>query len=216
MVHKQALAHSWKIALLACMAGIVFLWLVKAPLFGAYLTHKLRVPVSVDWIGIWPKQTHMYGFRVKNPREFKNLTAFKASKIDASYALSQLLGPTTVIDQLEIQQSFLSVDFTNHSSNNWTVIAQRMPKNRSLRHVTIRKLVLVDFNLEVHGASLFGEVEKRHFDRLELTDIDGVRGFPTSGVIQKIFHEAGIGSYIEGFFNPVDDIEVILSPLRIF
>src|SRR3989344_1329399 len=166
--------YKWQLVALVVCAALAFVWLVKAPIFGSFLTRAMRVPVSVVWVGFWPHQTNLHAFKIKNPRGFKDWAAFRAGRITCDYQVRQLFGKETIIDQIAIQTIVLRVDFADPvgTRNNWTAIAEGMPPARSHRRVFIRKLVLHDFNVEVHGMNPQIKIKQNHFDRLEFDDID--------------------------------------------
>src|SRR3989338_1025335 len=103
----------WKLLFLILLAGIVFVWLVKATLLSSYLTNQLRVPVSIEWIGIWPSKTNIRNFKIKNPKGFKTRVAFEAKSTAIDYELKELFGNPTVIESIDIDTIFLGVEFSN-------------------------------------------------------------------------------------------------------
>ncbi len=205
----------WKIAVLLILAVLVFFWLIRVPILNSALSNRLGVKISVRWIGLWPSRMNLHNFEVENPPGFKG-SAFEAKQVACYYSLSELFGDPTVIDRIEIDQSILRIDFTSPLSvaNNWTVLGQMMPKQKSNSKVLIRKLTLTDFDVEIHGANYLVSPKQTHFDSLEFDDISSQEGFPTARLVRLIFQTAGIGQYIENLFNPEKDIEEALSPLQ--
>lgn len=209
--------YGWKIVVLLILAALVFVWLIRAPLLSAYLSNKMGIDVSMQWIGIWPSHTRIHDFALKNPPGFKG-RAFKAEEVDCNYSFEKIFSDPTVIDLIEIKHSVLRIDFTNPlgTANNWTVLGQMIPKNRKNSNVLIRKLILTDFNVEVNGVNLLVKVKETHFERLEFDDISSQNGFPTARLVKLIFQSSGIEQYIQDLFNPEENIQKILSPLKVF
>lgn len=208
--------YGWKFVVLIICAALVFIWLVRAPIAGSYLTGKMRVPVSIGWIGLWPSSMNMHSFKIKNPPGFDG-PAFKAREILCSYQLSQLFGNPAVVDQILIRNAVLHIDFTNQSGteNNWTAIGRGMSPIQSAKEVLIHKLILTNFTVEIHGLSAVGLLmnvpKTKHFDRLEFDNIDSRKGFPTEQLVRSIFQGAGIDQYLQEFFNPLNPVNELLN-----
>lgn len=209
--------YGWKVVVLLVLAALVFVWLIRAPILSSYLTDKMGVPVSMRWIGIWPRHTNIHQFSIKNPPGYKG-RAFAAEEIGLSYTLKELFGNPTVIDEIEVKHSVIRIDLTNPvgSDNNWSALGKVMPKQKKPSHVIIRKLILTDFNVEVYGTNVFVKTKQTHFDRLEFDNIDSQQGFPTDQLIRMIFQSSGIDQYIQNLFlGPNSPIQQVL-PLRLF
>ncbi len=213
--------HAWKLVILIILAAIVFLWLIKAPLVSSYLSNKMRVPVSISRISIWPSQTLIHEFKIKNPSGFRKPYAFTAETTQIDYQWKQLRGEPTVIDQIIVDGIFLDVECTNGActSNNWTAIGANMPKQKSDREVIIHKLILTNLDAQISGLAVVkGKTLKQHVDRLEFYEIDSKQGFPTEQLIREIFGKAGMQEYIKNLLSPEKILEKInpLNPLNIF
>ena len=209
----------WKLILLIILAFLVFLWLVKSPFLSSYLTAKLRVPVSIQHISVWPSSASLYNFRIKNPDGFKAEYALTAESTEIDYQLSQLFGNPLVIDQILIDNIFLGIECSDGScsENNWTAIGERMPKEKSNQEVIIHKLVLTNLTAEISGLqALGGKKLTRRVERLEFDEIDSKKGFPTEELVRRLFQGAGLQQYLKNLFNPQKIIEQYLSPLKIF
>ncbi|MES2273680.1 MAG: hypothetical protein V4487_05775 [Chlamydiota bacterium] len=211
---------AWKLILLIIVGVIVFFWLIKAPIMSSYLTQKMGVPVSIGSISMWPSQTVIKNFRIKNPRGFKTRTAFEAERTEVDYNYKQLTSNPSEIDQILIDKIFISVEFSNPlgSQNNWTAIGAGMPKEerRNAKHVIIHKLILTNITIEIRGLGLLGKPQTRQIDRMEFDEIDSQKGFPTKDLISRIFKGAGIQQYIKDAFNPENIIDKVLNPFKGF
>ena len=209
--------YGWKLLVLIVLAALVFVWLIRAPILSSYLTKKMGVNVSLRWIGLWPRHTNIHFFSIKNPPGFKG-DAFKADQITCNYQLGRLFSDPSIIEEIEIKDCVLQIDLIDPmgSANNWTAIGKMIPQQKKRSHVIIRKLVLTNFNVVIHGKNLFIKPKQTYFDRLEFDDIDSEEGFPTARLIQMIFQSSGIQDYIKDFLNPGGNLQRYLSPLKVF
>lgn len=197
----------WIVLLLAIFAGIIFVWLIKAPLIATYLTGKMKVPVTIRSLSLSPSRMMIEGFQINNPRGFKNTAAFKADDIEVDYQLSSLFRNPSVVDLIDVRNIFLSIELLNlsGSQNNWTAIASKIPKDDETPHdraLLIHKLVLTNMTVEIRGLGLNGQTQVKRIDRLEFNEIDSRSGFPTKELIQAIFQGAGLQDYIKEILNP--------------
>ncbi len=196
--------YGWGAAILALFALVLFLWLIKAPILSSYLSGKLGVPVSIGSISMWPSQTNMKNFRIKNPRGFKAHHAFQADQTLVQYRFHNLFGNPSEIDRIDMNNLYLSVEFSNPlgTKNNWTAIAAKMPKTERKQDVVIHKLVLTNITVEIRGLGLTGSPQIKQIPRIELNEINSAEGFPTKQLIQQVFKGAGIQQFIQDAFNP--------------
>jgi len=210
--------HGWKLIVLIVLAGIIFIWLIKAPVMSSYISNKMKVPVSINAVSMWPDQTVLRGFKIDNPSGFKMREALKAKRIQIDYNWKRLVGNPSVINQITMENVYLGVDCSNPtcSSNNWTAIGAGMPKEGKRSHeVLIHRLVLNDFTVEIRGLGLLGSPTTKHFDRMEFNEIDSKTGFPTKELVNKIFKGAGLQQYIQDAFSlPQNAIDQFLNPIR--
>ena len=207
----------WKMVLLLLVGGLVFVWLIKAPIMASYLSDKLKVPVSIGGISIWPSQTNMYNFRINNPRGFKTKTAFEAMVTHVDYDFHRLLNNPSEIENVLLSGVFLSIEFSNPlgTQNNWTAISAGIPEReekQSGHEVIIRRLVLEDLTVQIRGLGLIGAPQTRRVDRIEFRNVSSEKGFPTRELIQALFQKAGMQQYIQDAFNPQKAIQRYLSP----
>lgn len=202
----------WKAVVLALIAVVLFFWLIKAPIMASYLTRKLGVDVSIGSISTWPSQTKMQNFRIRNPHGFKSKSAFKVDLTQIQYAFKKLWAEPTEIDLIDLENVFLSIEFTNPlgTSNNWTAISEQMPKTNMSHEVLIHKLILRNLSVEIRGLGLIGAPTTKTVPYMEFYEIDSKEGFPTKQLIQQIFGGAGLQQYIQDAFNPQKIIEKYL------
>lgn len=211
--------HGWKLVALIVVATIVFLWLIKAPIMGRYLSIKLGVPVTVRTISMWPSVTTIRHFRIANPPRYRTNTAFEVDKTKVHYRWDKLTNHPHEIDLITLDDVFLNI-YINSSGqdNNWADIGANMPKERGSREVIVHKLILRNMTVRTEGpgAKSLGVTGTRHFDSMEFDEINSAEGFPTKELIANIFEGAGLKMFLERFLNPVNTIKDVLNPFRIF
>ncbi len=197
--------------LLLIFGGVIFVWLIKAPIMSWYLTNKMGVPVSMASVSIRPSQSKILDFKIKNPPGFKLRDALRAEKTTIDYRFRQLFGNPSEIDEIEIDDIYLSIILTSPmgGTNNWTVIAAGMPLepedqkgNGGEHEVTVHRLILSNLNVEIQGGQFVKAPPSKHIDRLEFNEVSSKTGFPTKELINAIFQGAGIEQYIKDAFNP--------------
>lgn len=206
---------SWKILLLIVVGCVIFIWLIKAPIISWYLTDKLKVPTSVSSVSMWPSETVMHRFRIKNPSGFKMKSAFEADTITISYRLQQLRGNPSEIDRIIVDDIFLGIECSNPmcSKNNWTAIGGGMAKkqeHQKKRQVLIHKLILTNMRVEVRGLGIGKPPMIKQIDRLEFNEISSETGFPTDKLIRAIFQGAGLQDYVQDLLNPQNALKKYL------
>lgn len=199
----------WSLIVYILIGAAAFIWLVKVPMLSYYLSQKIRVPVSIEWISIWPKETTITHFKIENPGEFSSRLAFDANKTKISYLFKNLFSNPLIIDELRLDTIYLGVEFLNpgERENNWTVIASQMPKQTSERSFIINKVVFTNFTVELLNVDAMGKTITRQVDRLELDEISSQQGFPTEQLIQKVFGGLHLDDLIKDVFNPLDVID---------
>lgn len=210
--------RGWKFVAIVLVGAAAFVWLVKVPILSFYLTEKLRVPVGLVWVSIWPTETTLRDFKIQNPEGFDSPYAFKVKEARIDYHLKSLFSEPVTFDQIALDTVFVEVIFSppGDFSNNWTVIGNHMPKPSGRHAVYIDALILENITIVVRDFSYPGEITTRHFDRLEFHNINSARGFPTEEMIRKIFGGFNLGDLIKDAFDPKDLIEDVLDPVRIF
>lgn len=210
--------HGWKLILLIIIGALVFVWLIKASVMSAYITNKMKVPVSINAVSMWPDQTILRGFKINNPAGFKLSDALKTQRIVIDYDWKRLMGNPSIINQILMEHVYLGIDCSNPtcSSNNWKAIGAGMPKEERRTHeVLIHKLVMTDITVEIRGLGLLGSPTIKRIDRMEFNEINSKTGFPTRELVNQIFKGAGLQQYIQDAFNlPSNAIQKFLNPIK--
>lgn len=206
---------SWKIILLILIGSLIFLWLIKAPILSWYLSDKLKVPVSIGSISIWPSETTIRDFRIVNPRGFTMKSAFEADTTNIKYRWHNLRASTSEIDEIVVDGIFLGIECSNPlcRQNNWTAIGARMAKkeaNQKKRQEVIHKLILRNMTVEVRGLGIGKPPFTKKIDYLEFNEVSSEKGFPTDKLIKAIFQGVGLQDYIQDLLNPQNAIKKLL------
>lgn len=203
---------SWKSILLIVLGAFVFLWLIKAPIISMYMSHKMRVPVSVASISVWPSETTIHNFKLKNPSGFKTRRALEVATVKVEYQFEKLVGSPCVIDKILLQDVLLNIECAKLDPscrhNNFTAISDGMPKapepkagEESKTEVKIGKVILLNVKVNITGMAASEMPSSTTIARMEFDDIDSANGFPTSQLIAKIFQQAGMNNLIENAFG---------------
>ena len=206
----------WMFSFYLVVGSLSLVWLVKVPLLSYCFSKDLRLPILMEWISVWPTETEILNFSVKNPQGFEGDVAFKANNVKIDYQVKPLLGDPSVIDAIVLDAVFLSVEFVPAGGkvNNWTVISNGMPKKSNFRPVQIRNLIVTNLSVEIQG--LGSQTITKHVPQISLQNLSSQHGFPTEALIQKVFGSAGLSQYIQGSFTPLDLVEDVVDPLHIF
>ncbi len=208
--------RKYRLAAGVTIAILLFLWLIKAPIFATYFSHKVNLPLFFDRISLGLTEMDIHRLKVANPWRFKSRTALRAKTTKLQYDTPNLRTDPVIFDSIELDKVFIEVDFLNPASNqsNWSLIGKRILKgvNYKSKGVQIRQVVLNDVTVIIKGKpDIDGE---RHIPRIELSNIDSEHGFPTQNLIEQIFQESGLEEFIQAIFYPEEKILEI--PFRIF
>lgn len=198
------------------LSVLVFLWVIKAPIWATWISHKVNLPIFIERISLGTSETLIHKLKVVNPWRFKMRTALKAKTAKISYESSDLRTDPVVFEAIEMDQVYISLEFPNEgtNNNNWTVLGKRILKgvNRKSKGVQIHKFILTNITIEIKGHSDLDGVRK--IDRIELDNIDSERGFPTQSLIEQVFQESGLAEFIEAVFYPEE--QFLRIPFRLF
>jgi hypothetical protein len=205
----------WKLPLIIVLGIFVFLWIMKAPIFSSYATSEMGVPVFFQSVKVRPTYTKISDFKLMNPLGFKTRAAFTADKAEINYRIGSLTSTPAEFDQILLEDAFLFIELKGlGTNNNWKEIGANMPKKERGKEVIIHNFVITNLDVEVSGYGL--GTKKRHFDRLEFSEIDSREGFPTKELVKKIFNSSGIFEYIQDSFNPLNNVRRIINPFNMF
>ncbi len=198
--------------------AIIVLWVAKAPIVSGYLSSKLKTSVSIDSISLSKTNMRIGGFTIKNPSD-RIKDAFVAKEIDVNYEWDKLRAEPTMIESIEISDSYLGIDCSNAicTQNNWTMIMSNIEgkKTKEKKEVIVQTLVLKNFDVEIVGLGLDPNSNKKlHFDQLVFNNISSEKGFPMQEVIFEIFSSAGIKEYLNDFLELTPNVENLIKPFK--
>ena len=206
------------ITLFSIVAVCFILWMLVPTIVSSKLSSFMGVDVSINHIGFGTKSTTVKGLLIGNPRGTKLPTALKVKEIDADVPVSEFLKDDIVIDNLTLNDIYISLVFEKKGSGNgnWTIIASNMEKNTqkssskdSDTHVLIRRLLCTNIKIDLLYQNE-GKVEKlRPIDKIELRNISSSGGIPTSQImgliidqmLREIFSVRGITNMLKGILE---------------
>ncbi len=192
--------HGWKIIALGIAVVLGAIWLLFAPIVSSYLSRTLGMRVSVAAVTVGPSKMKMRNFRISNPYSYKHRYAFKAGSILSSYQWKSLTGNPRIIDQIEVDQIKLSIEFANAlgTQNNWADLISEIPKRKEHeREVIVKKLIMTNVTVNIEGMGFLAKSESRTIDRMEFTDVSSKEGFPTGELVAQVFGRANLMQYIK-------------------
>lgn len=204
---------SWKsIAVIVLSVGF-FVWLTQAMILSSYISSKLRIPVSIDWVSISPGHTIMYDFKIRNPRGFKSRYALWAKTAIFDYEIKSFFKNPSLIEQVTLDSIRVVIDVVEPgvlSKNNWSALSDHMSKFLRGHGVEIHQIVLTNLSVEIIEGNKY---TTRTVDRVEIHNIGSKKGFPTEAVVQQIFTKSGLEMFIEGAFDPNEVLEGAFVPI---
>lgn len=207
----------WKLVGLLVIAAVVFLWLIKTPILSTYISNKLRVPLTMRSVSIWPKETNIHHFQIPNPPGYSH-SALKIDKIQINYEPHRLFGNPVEMDLVELDNVYLNIVLPTdeRDNNNWTELGARMSHQKTGKEVIIHQLVIRNLTVKTEGAGAkkLGIDGVRQFAHLQFNEIDSRQGFPTEELIARIFKGAGIEMFLRKFLNPEGYIQKALNPIK--
>jgi len=202
MVKKRWAMRKWGWKTIALSIAIIAasLWLLEAPFVSSYLSRTLGMRVSVATVFIGPSEIKMKKFKISNPYKYRERYALKAKSILSSYQWKNLTSNPRIIDQIEIDQIKLAIEFSNAlgTQNNWADLISKIPKKKEhAKEVIVSKLILTNVTVNVVGMGFLAKGETRTIDRMEFANVSSKEGFPTNELISQIFGRANLMQYIK-------------------
>jgi len=219
-MRKKIYLSTAGIVVVAVLSLIVAILLLKAPIISSYLSHKLGVNVSMRSVSISTNGMKISKFKINNPIGARTNTALSAQDIDVAYQWKELRSDPGVIEDIELNNVFLGIELYNSSGsrNNWSQILATVDDNqdKDAKEMIIRRLVIKNLSVSVRGKGIFSSWQKiKEIPRLEFRNISSKEGFPTEKLIEQIFDEANLGTYIKELIKqPVKVLDKVLSPFK--
>lgn len=192
--------RGWKVIVISIVAVLAILWFLPAPIVSSYLSKMLGMRVSVASVVAGPSKMKLRHFKISNPYSYKQRYALKAASILSSYHWKNLMSNPRVIDQIEIHEIKLAIEFADAlgKQNNWSELISEIPTRKEhAREVIVKKLILINVSAEILGMGFLTKNETRTIDRMEFTNVSSKEGFPTRELIAQIFGRANLMQYIK-------------------
>ena len=196
------------IIILVLLIGVLVLWILKAPVMSMYLSKKMKTPVSIGGIEVSKSHMKIKRLKIHNPPGFKQSTAYTCKEIFISYDWKELKNEPSVIDKIDLTDSYLYVECKNAlcTKNNWTQIMAKISDKESKeadgREVMINTLAMNGLKVDIHELGLIpGGKKSVNIDNIQFNNISSKEGFPTSQLVIAIFKEAGIFDFIKGILD---------------
>ncbi len=191
----------------------------------SYLSHKMKVSVSMLTVKLRPTTLKIRRFHIANPVRSKTRTAFSAKVIEADYSLQELFSTPSIIDRIVLDNVFVGIEFYNPlgTDTNWGRIFQNMKekqaKGKKEKGFTIKTLIIKNLDLSIYGLGIggvLGQAQKKHFSQLVFHNIRSSDGFPTGPILQTIFDSLNIENYLKNFLQPEKELKEIFNPFKNF
>lgn len=207
------------IAFLVIFVGILAIYFLRAPILSLYLSKKLKVGVSMSSISLGKSSIKIKGFKIKNPRGYKERVAFLSDEIEINYIFSKFFEDPSIINSLIIRGNYLNIVCNNPlcSDNNWSAIMSKEKGKKDAKEVIIRKLEIDNLDVDITGMGIVpGAKKKKHISHISFSNISSKRGFPTSELIRIIFEDVGLQDLIKDVLDKKDTIERFIDTFKRF
>ena len=158
-----------------------YLWYQRANLASYYLTHKLKLNSSINDIYFSsPSQIELHGLEIENLPNSNLPYAFITEKIVVKYNLKDLLKNPIIIEQIEIDNTYLGLEQYKDNKFNWEKIATILSKDNNTaeiksglgipsRSFIIKALVFNNLSIEISSNTLGSS--NSNLKQLEFNDI---------------------------------------------
>lgn len=221
-----------KLIVIILLALIIFAFIAKSRLpdiVSNNLSKKINVPVQIDDIYLTWNKIDIDKVTIGNPSGSVLPKAFSCDQLFSITPLTNYLKRHVVIDQIEINNVYLGLEFKSPLSKdgNWSKIIDQVNKSSSkntFRTVLIHKLILTNIDVDLVYRSEGNTVKRlRHIDRIELNDVSSEDGIPANQItslvlkemIKNVLLEQNLQNLIQDIIkNPEKGIKKILNPLK--
>jgi uncharacterized protein involved in outer membrane biogenesis len=221
------------IILIAVIVGFVF-WSRVPDMLANNLSKKMRVPVSIDSMGLGWGKIDIKKIDIGNPPQSILAKAFSCNEIDVHAPFTHYLNQRVVIDEIDLNDLYLGLEFDSASSTkgNWTTIMNNLnsstavgqkSEKKASRSVLIHRLVLTNIDVDVVYKKDGGKVKKLPtIPRVELTEISSEGGLPMDQVmnsvlgemLKQVFIKENLKNMLQELMNQPGPIQQYLSPFK--
>ncbi|MBS0603953.1 MAG: hypothetical protein JSS60_02830 [Verrucomicrobia bacterium] len=204
------------VILAAVVIGFIF-WSRIPDIAASNLSKKLKVAVEIDSFGIGWGKIDVKKIQIGNPPHSILSKAFACNEIDVLAPFTNYLSNHIVIDEIDLQDVYLGLEFDSPSgtNGNWTTIMGNLKKTTggssapsgngkskkknkemqqpaptgSARSVLIHRIVLTNIDVDVVYKT-DGKVKKLpRIPRMELNEISSEGGLPMDQVLNSVLGE---------------------------
>ena len=220
--------------ILIAIAILFFIGKSRVPdMLSGNLSKKLGVPVSIESINFGISDIEIENIEIGNPSGYSLPKAFSADEIEISAPVTELLKEHIVIDQIEVDNIYLGIEFDTKTSTsgNWTKIFSSFQKRANLnkttgKEVLIKKLIFKNIRSEIFFRDGSSTKELPIIQRIELTNISTQGGIPTdqlmgtvlAQMLREVFIQQNINNMLKGIFidTPGKAVDKFLKPFKGF
>ncbi len=221
------------VVVIIAIVVLFFIGLSRVPdMLAGNLSKKFGVPVSIDAMHFRMSEIEVDNIEIGNPKGYTLPKAFSAEEIEISAPLTHFLKEDIVIDEVEVENIYLGLEFDSKTSTkgNWTRIFSNFQQRAGLnqksgKKILIKKLTFRNIRTEV----LFrdeGGVQKLPLIReITLTNISTEGGVPTDQLmgsilgqmLKEVFIQQNMGNMLKGIIQtPGKAVDTFLKPFEGF
>jgi len=172
--------------LLVLCAASWLAWASKANILAQFLSRHMHVPVTIQTFDLAKTSAEIDQFLMGNPPRSKTASSFSAQTTAIKADMTQILANPLIIDQIEISNIFVGVEYYKDGSTNWDYILKTKAPKKQGRDYLIRTLVLENLTVEVTSAD--GKTKRYPtLKRMEFHNISSASGFPIAEIEKAIF-----------------------------
>ena len=183
---------------LVVLIGLAFLWIKVPDLVAKQLSKQMQVEVKIGDIALSAHSIGVKNLEIGNPKNSILPKAYSAGSIEVKASLSNYLKDPIVIDELQINQIYVGLEFASpiSPSGNWSTILENMKKSapvskkKEARSVLIKKLILTDIRSDLIFTQQGGKVQNLlPIDRLELNNVSSEAGVSLDQIARVILEQ---------------------------
>lgn len=223
------------VVILIAIIVIAFIGWSRAPdIVANNLSKKMKVSVSIDEINLGLSHIGIEKLEIGNPQGSILSKALTTNSIMIHAPLLNYLNQAIVIDEIDVNDIYLGLEFENITSTNgnWTTIMGNFkaataaePASSSAKTVLIKKLVLNNITTDIVYKNQGGQVKRLpNIDHIVLTNISSQGGIPMDQLmstvlgqmLRQVFEQENIKNMLEGIIqNPPTSVEQLIEqPLK--
>lgn len=176
------------LVLIGILIAAYVAWVNKENIAAHFLSRQLHVPVTIRALNISKKEADISRLWIGNPPHSKTSTSFSAETISIYSNLDQVLGDPLIIDEIDISNIYVGVEYYEGDETNWTYILENSNETKEVnRDYLIRTLILENLTVEVMQAD--GKIIRYPtIQRMEFHNISSETGFPIEEIEKAIFN----------------------------